>query len=89
MTAAIGYSGMGYATDAVKMLKVRTGDSGIAAAPTIENAQNKSYPITRPLLIYTIGEPTGSVKEYLDWIKSEKGQAIVAKLDYVPVMVEK
>ena len=54
--SAIGYSGMGYATPAVKTLKVskRRGEPGVA--PTVENARNGSYPITRPLLIYTVGD---------------------------------
>lgn len=83
--AAIGYSGMGYATDGVKMLKVsrRAGEPGVA--PTVENALNGSYPITRPLRIYTAGEPTGMVKQYLHWILSPEGQKIVRELKYVPV----
>lgn len=82
---AIGYSGMGYATDEVKMLRVsaRRGEPGVA--PTVENARNGSYPITRSLLIYTVGEPAGPVKEYLDWILSPEGQRIVEELGYVPV----
>ena len=61
--SAIGYSGMGYATPEVKMLKVskRRGEPGVA--PTVANARNGSYPITRPLQIYVIGEPAGAVKE--------------------------
>ena len=84
-TAAIGYSGMGYATDDVKVLKVskKTGEPGVA--PTVENAQSGAYPITRPLRIYTAGEPTGNVKEYLDWILSSEGQKVVRELGYVPL----
>jgi phosphate transport system substrate-binding protein len=82
--SAIGYSGMGYKTDDVKTLKVskRRGEPGVA--PTVENARNGSYPITRPLQVYTIGDPTGAVKEYLDWILSPEGQKIVVELGYVP-----
>jgi phosphate transport system substrate-binding protein len=81
---AIGYSGMGYATDEVKMLKIaaKKGEPGVP--PTMENAKSGSYPITRPLYIYTAGEPAGSVKEYLDWIRSPDGQAVVVELGYVP-----
>ena len=81
---AIGYSGMGYATSEVKMLKVskRKGEPGVA--PTMENAKKGSYPITRSLIIYTAGEPSGPVKEYLDWILSPEGQKVVAALGYVP-----
>jgi len=82
---AIGYSGMGYATDEVKMLKIsrRIGEPGVP--PTVENAQNRSYPITRPLRIYTVGEPTGAVKEFIDWILSPEGQKVVEEVGYVPL----
>jgi phosphate transport system substrate-binding protein len=83
--AAIGYSGMGYATSDVKVLCVskRPGMPGVA--PSVENARNGSYPITRPLQIYVIGQPAGPVKDYLDWILSREGQEIVLQLGYVPV----
>jgi phosphate transport system substrate-binding protein len=87
--SAIGYSGMGYETPQVKMLDIsrRTGEPGIA--PTAENAkkadEKERYPITRPLLIYTVGEPTGAIKDYLDWILSTEGQAVVRELGYVPM----
>jgi len=89
--SAIGYSGMGYATDDVKMLRVskHRGEPGVA--PTVENAQLDAkhfYPITRPLQIYVIGEPTGIVKDYLDWILSPEGQDVVVKLGYVPLKLD-
>ncbi len=83
--AAIGYSGMGYATDEVKVLRVSKHRGRLGVAPTVENARNSAYPITRPLQIYTIGEPTGAMKEYLDWILSPEGQKVVLDLGYVPV----
>ena len=77
--SAIGYSGMGYKTPDVKDLRVSKHRGGPAAAPTVENAKNNSYPITRPLQIYVIGEPKGPVKQYLDWILSPEGQKIRAR----------
>jgi len=82
---AIGYSGMGYVTDGVKMLAISPKKGEPAVAPTLENAMNATYPITRPLMIYTIGEPEGEVKAYLDWILSEDGQKIVVDKGYVPL----
>jgi phosphate transport system substrate-binding protein len=82
--SAIGYSGMGYNTPEVKMLKVSKKRGQPGAAPTVENARNGSYPITRPLQIYVIGEPAGTIKEYLDWILSPEGQKVVLELGYVP-----
>lgn len=80
---AIGYSGMGYATDKVKMVKV----DGVS--PTVETTLNRSYPIARALHLYTVGEPTGAVKDYLEWIMSEPGQALVHKTGYVPLPKDK
>jgi phosphate transport system substrate-binding protein len=81
---AIGYSGMGYAFPGVKMLRVskKKGEPGIA--PTLANAMNRSYPLTRALLIYSVGESPEPVARYLTWIASPAGQAIVGELGYVP-----
>jgi len=83
--SAIGYSGMGYATDDVKMLNIKTTDDGEAVAPTADNVINGTYPIARPLLIYTAGEPNETLKNYLAWILGENGQGIVSEMGYVPV----
>ena len=82
---AIGYSGMGYATPQVKMLKVAAKAGDPAYPPTIENALNKTYPLARSLLLYTLGEPQGAVKKYIDWIMSDAGQKIMADCGYVPI----
>lgn len=83
--SAIGYTGMGYATDEVKMVRVSPRGGGPAVAPSIENARNGKYPITRPLLVYTAGEVEGTLKEYMDWIMAPGGQEIVRQLGYVPL----
>ncbi len=82
---AIGYSGMAYKTDAVKYLKVskKKGEPGIL--PAIATVLDKTYPIARPLYLYTLGEPEGHVKEYMDWILSTPGQAVIEKTGYVPL----
>lgn len=82
---AIGYSGMGYATPEVKMLKVAAKSGATAYPPTVENAQNKSYPIARPLFLYTLGDPQGAARDYIAWILGDAGQKIVAETGYVPV----
>ncbi len=82
---AIGYSGMGYATDHVKMLKVATTSEETYYSPNLENVLAKSYPIARPLYMYSLGEPTGEAKAYLDWILSPEGQKIVQELGFVPL----
>lgn len=81
---AIGYSGMGYATPAVKMLKVGPRAGEPTFAPTVENTVNKTYPLARSLQVYTIGDPQGAVKKYIDWILSPAGQKILQDSGYVP-----
>ena len=82
---AIGYSGMGYATSHVKMLAVAITPDAPYYTPTLENVLAKTYPIARPLYMYSLGEPTGAIKTYLDWILSAEGQKIVEKLGFVPL----
>jgi phosphate transport system substrate-binding protein len=82
---AIGYSGLGYATPAVKILRVAQVKGGPAVAPGIATVHDKSYPISRPLYMYTDGEPEPRVRKYLDWILSDAGQKIVEATGYVPL----
>lgn len=82
---AIGYSGMGYATPDVKMLKVSKKKGDAAVAPSIASTLDKSYPIARPMFMYTAGEPADHVKRYLDWIVSDAGQKLVETTGYVPL----
>jgi phosphate transport system substrate-binding protein len=84
LPCAIGYSGMGYKTPEVKMLLVKKGN-GTGVLPSIKAVHDKTYPISRPLYMYTLGEPTGAMKEYIDWTCAPEGQAILEKAGYVPL----
>ena len=68
----------------LKIAKAK-GEPGVA--PTVGNAVSGSYPITRPLQIYTLGDPEGVIKDYLDWIMSTEGQKVVQELGYVPIAI--
>jgi len=81
---AIGYSGMGYKIDEVKFVKIKQKDGDQAFFPTLENVVAQNYSLARPLNMYTLGQPTGQVKVYLDWILSDAGQEIVKNSGYVP-----
>jgi len=85
---AIGYSGMGYATPAVKMLKVKKTAGDAAFEPSVANTLAKTYPIARSLQVYTLGEPQGAVKKYIDWMLSDAGQKVVEASGYVPIAAE-
>jgi phosphate transport system substrate-binding protein len=82
---AIGYYGMGYITSKEKALKIAKDKNSPAIPPTMDNVISGAYPISRPLLMYTKGEPTGLVKAFIDYVLSPAGQEIVKKLDFVPV----
>jgi phosphate transport system substrate-binding protein len=52
--------------------------------PTEVDVLSGSYPIQRNLIICTMGEPTGNIKCFIDWITSDEGQEIVSK-EFVPL----
>lgn len=81
---AIGYSGLAYDTAEVKMLCIET-EAGGCVRPSVATALDRSYPIARPLFMYTRGEPEGAVRTYLDWVLSDRGQCILSEKGYAPV----
>ena len=83
--AAIGYYGMGYLSAKQKAVSVAKDEKSRYVTPTIENVLNGSYPISRPLFLYTNGEPQGLVKKFTDFVLSQEGQEIVLATDFVPV----
>ena len=82
---AIGYSGMGYVTPHVKMLKIKKSGNDPAYAPTVENTLSHSYPLGRSLHLYTPGAPEGAVKRFIDWVLSDAGQIIMQQCGFVPI----
>ena len=82
---AIGYSGLAYATDHIKMACIAEKDGGACVVPSVETASDRTYAIARPLFMYTNGEPTGEIKTYMDWILSDEGQCIIVEKGYAPV----
>ena len=82
---AIGYYGMGYISSKQKIIAVAKDKNSEYIEPVLANVQDNSYPISRPLLIYTKGKPQGVVKAFVDFVLSEEGQEIVKKTDFVPI----
>jgi len=81
---ALGYDGLGYVTADQKVLAVAKNTRSPYVLPMIETVNDRSYPISRPLYVYTAGEPTGQVRTYLDWVLGD-GQTLVSKLGFVPL----
>lgn len=82
---AIGYSGFGYRTDQVKVIPISRRKGEKAVAPSVATTLDKSYPISRPMFMYTPGAPSPLAQAYLDWILSPAGQRIVELTGYVPL----
>jgi len=83
---AIGYDGLGY-VDAQfeKIIAVAKKSDSPYVTPSVQTGADGSYPIARPLFMYTAGEPTGAVRDYVDWVRGPEGQKIVADLGFVPL----
>jgi phosphate transport system substrate-binding protein len=85
---AIGYDGLGYVTEHEKVVSVARDSNSPYVEPTVESGADGSYPIARGLYMYTAGEPSETIMDYLDWIRGPEGQAIVAELGFVPLEQE-
>jgi phosphate transport system substrate-binding protein len=82
---AIFYPGLGYLTDEVKALAIKKTADDPAVLPSVETAQDGTYPIARALYYYTDGEPTGAMKTFIDYCLSSEGQKKVTESGYVPL----
>ena len=84
---AIGYVGLAYVSPRIKTLAVSYDDKHFAA-PTLENAINKTYPIVRPLYYYYNKKSAGLVDPLLQFVLSPAGQEIIKKSGYIPINEE-
>jgi phosphate transport system substrate-binding protein len=76
---AVGYISLASLSSEVKALKI----SGVA--PSEQTVLDGTYKVQRPFLFLTKGEPTGAVKEFIDWVLSSEGQAVIKSEKVVPV----
>ncbi len=84
-SATIGYYGMGYISSKQKPVAIAKDVKSEYVNPSIENVLSGKYPISRPLFLYTNGEPQGLIKKFVDYALSKEGQDIIVKTDFVPV----
>lgn len=82
---AIGYSGIGYRTDKVKVLKVSKKKGGASVEPSIKTTWDKSYPIARPMYFYSPPNVGEHVTRYIAWVVGPQGQKIVEEKGYIPL----
>lgn len=81
--SAIGYVGLGYVDGAIHAVPIEI--DGVAVTPSLETVKSKAYPVARPLLFLTKGEPTGITAEFFAFVDSEEGQQIVADEGFIPL----
>jgi len=83
---AIGYDGLGYVDpEHEKIISIASKKGDDYVQPTVESASTGIYPLSRNLFMYTAGDPTGPLADYLTWILGDAGQEIVARLGFVPL----
>lgn len=76
--SAVGYISLGQVNDQIKPVKL----SG--AEPSEANVMAKTYPLVRPFLFVTQGEPAGAAREFIDFVLSAEGQELVRKEGLIP-----
>jgi phosphate transport system substrate-binding protein len=83
---AVGYDGLGYVdAEHEKIIAIAADSESEYILPTVESASEGLYPLARDLYMYTAGEPTGALADYLNWILGAEGQEIVSSLGFVPL----
>jgi phosphate transport system substrate-binding protein len=80
----IGYGGIAY-LGGIRALKVKKDEASAAIAPSLDTAQNGTYPISRFLYFYTAGDPTPVMKRFIDWVTGPDGQKTIGDVGYYPL----
>ncbi len=80
----VGYGGIGYASG-IKTISINVQTDSAPIEPTIDNVLSNAYPFSRSLFFYIVGEPWGLTKEFVDWVLSPAGQAIISEVGYYPL----
>ena len=82
--ASLGYGGIAYATG-IRALAIKRDESSDGVIPSLETVEKNLYPLSRQLFFYTIGEPAGETKAFIDWVLSPEGQKICEAVGYYPL----
>ena len=83
---AIFYAGLGYANNTIKAIAIKKTANDIAVKPSVATSLDGTYPISRPLLYYTNGDPASVIKAYVDYCLSTTGQKKVLDAGFVPLV---
>ncbi|MGA9116465.1 MAG: phosphate ABC transporter substrate-binding protein [Bacteroidota bacterium] len=80
----IGYGGAAYGKG-IREMSIRREPGSPAFPPAQEHIRSGAYPISRFLYLYTLRRPAGALRQYVDWILGDEGQAIVSSVGYFPI----
>lgn len=80
----IGYGGIAFAKG-VKALAIKKDAASPAVAPDFAHVADGSYPINRFLYWYLPNEHASEIKQLVDWVTSEDGQALLKEVGYFPM----
>jgi phosphate transport system substrate-binding protein len=83
-SASIGYGGIAYASG-IRVVPVRRDDKSDAVLPTLATVKSGQYALSRNLFFYTLGDPAGDVKAFIDWVLGPEGQKLCETVGYYPV----
>ncbi len=83
--ASIGYGGIAYASG-IRVVPVRRDEKGEAVVPSLATVKSGEYPLSRNLFFYTLGEPEGDVKAFIDWVLGPEGQKLCETVGYYPII---
>jgi phosphate transport system substrate-binding protein len=82
---AIAYVGLAYLNGRVKAIHVSYDKGDTYIEPTVANAENRTYPIVRPLFYYYSTSSEAVIKPFIDYLLSAEGQKIVSEIGFIPV----
>jgi len=82
--AAIGYGGIAYSSG-IRIVPVKADDKTEPVMPSLATVKNGEYALSRDLFFYTVGEPEGNVKSFIDWVLGPEGQQLCEKVGYYPI----
>jgi phosphate transport system substrate-binding protein len=82
--SSIGYGGIAYSSG-IRVVPVRRDDKSDAVMPSLATVKSGQYALSRNLFFYTIGEPTGDAKAFIDWVLGPEGQKVCETVGYYPI----
>jgi len=84
---SIGYVGLGFVNEGVRVVWIYNEELGEYAEPSKESARSGIYPLTRYLYLVTDGvPPEGSLaRDFIEFVLSPEGQRIVEEVGYISI----